>query len=338
MPIRSNTSRSKELDVVKFAFRNDIPKLKKFLLENKNSGVYQSDGIYFKYGNIERLLTDFDWGYIPKYFPLDDIKEIYHLDGLSKNEKISLEIKFNLTKGILTSKSKADLLLLTENGVEIITFKDSTVAAKLGQVSSSINYANFTIRGGLFGNIPIVNVQVLSHYQTGLSKDQFLKLQQRDKDLAYFKNNFPEDWKVFVLDSLKDSVDQLKNLGQALISNKEVFLEFISKTLFGQSEIPSCFKIIFGDVMISSELIGKFFKSEGYKIICEEYNTSNKFSLIVSLEINSIKYGITKIEPAFDGARVNVSQTKGIIYYFQQFPSKELHIWQLLKDIPKYIV
>ena len=338
MPIRSNNSRSKELDVVKFVFSNEISNLKKFLYENQNSGEYQSNGIYFKYGKIERLLLDLDWEHIPESFPLDNIKEIYHLDGISKSEKLLLEIKFKLSEGILTSKSKADLLILTANGIEIITYKDSSVAAKLGQVSSLINYANISIRGGLFGNIPIVNIPVISHLQTGLSHDQFIKLQQRDKDLAFFKQNFPHDWDLFVRASMQESIDQLKILGHALTINKEVFLEFISKTLFGQNEIPSCFKIIFGDVMISSEMVAKFFKTGDYKIICKEYNTPRKFSLIVSLEINSIEYGITKIEPAFDGARVNVSQTKGIIYYFQQFPNKGLHVWQLLKDIPKYIV
>ena len=202
---------------------------------------------------------------LPKNY--DNILEIYHLDGISKSEKLLLEIKFQLSEGILTSKRKADLLILTANGIEIITYKDSSVAAKLGQVSSLINYANISIRGGLFGNIPLVNIPVVSHLQTGLSHDQFIKLQQRDKDLAFFKQNFPHDWDLFVRASMQESIDQLKILGRALTINKEVFLEFISKTLFGQNEIPSCFKIIFGDVMISSEMVAKFFKTGVYKII-----------------------------------------------------------------------
>ena len=44
-----------------------------------------------------------------------------------------------------------------------------------------------------------------------------------------------------------------------------------------------------------------------------------KKSLLVSIKIKNQIYGLTKIEPSFDGWRDVVSQTKGIIFYFQEY-------------------
>jgi hypothetical protein len=105
--------------------------------------------------------------------------------------------------------------------------------------------------------------------------------------------------------------------------------------LFGTIDVPKDSGILINENIIMSDEIIKFFKYSSYTIECEYYNTENKFSLIIFLKFADVKYGITKIEPSFDGAKKNVSQTKGIIYYFQQYPNNTNHIWQLLKNISK---
>lgn len=333
MPARKNVSRSKELDIVKFVFKSDIPKLKSYLESNPNNDEYKVEDLSFKYGKIERLVQDIDWGYVPETFPITDIKVIYHLDGLDKNEKLLLEKKYKLPKGVLTSKSKADLLVITKDASEIITFKDSSKVAKLGQVSAKIEYGTATIEGGLLPPLPTIKHNVQSYTQTALSYEQFQKIDQNDKKLAYYKKNYPEKWNQYVELCLQNSKEQLIEFSKHILENNQVFIQFILKTLFGNSVIPENYKIIIGDKMISSQSLINFLFNGNYRVFCEEYYTENKFSLIINIQVNSVIYGVTKIEPAFDGSRDNVSQTKGIIFYFQQYSDSGKHIWDFLKDI-----
>jgi hypothetical protein len=64
---------------------------------------------------------------------------------------------------------------------------------------------------------------------------------------------------------------------------------------------------------------------------------SGKPSWFVRALVSNRRYLVTKIEPSFDGARPNVSQTKGVIYYFQEGSRYkgpgERSVWNLLADL-----
>ena len=72
------------------------------------------------------------------------------------------------------------------------------------------------------------------------------------------------------------------------------------------------------------KLRGEFRKAQG----------SGKLSLVIFAQDKSNKqYVVCKIEPGFDGGRPEVSQTKGVIYYFQE--GRQLHkptVWDLIED------
>lgn len=338
MAARKNTSRSKELDIVKHAFKNNLPAVKKYLKNNPRGGKLVDNDVVFEYGNIERLIPDMNWDIIPDNSLGEDAQHIYHLDGLGKDRKEEIENNYNLQKGILSGKCKADLLIIKLLGIDIVSYKDSSKIAKLGQVSASIVYNNVQLQGGLIFPIPEIDNAQITHNDTDLSPEQFEKLGNKDIKLAYFKKLDPATWNNYVQNCLDNAKLQLIKFSKVIQENKYSFISFISKTIYGQEQIPDNIKLIMNNYVIGSETVKYFFENCNYKILTHDHFTQNKFSLIVQIEINNKIYGITKIEPAFDGAKSNVSQTKGIIFYFQQYPAKGLHIWQLLKDIPQYIV
>jgi hypothetical protein len=76
-------------------------------------------------------------------------------------------------------------------------------------------------------------------------------------------------------------------------------------------------------------------KTKNFEIEIEEHRPRLKTSLIVWLIDDQKRYGITKIEPSFEGEGVNVDQTKGIIFHFQQHSENGNSYKDLLLDIAK---
>ena len=338
MKTRKNTSRSKELDIVIYSFRLEIEKFKKYITSNPGGGYYTSSNLFFKYGNIERLVDTINWDITDFKSPINDIVGIFHLDSISVNEKKSIENELSLQSGILTQKSKADILIVCKNSTLVLSFKDGTSVSKLGQVSTEMRYNNAILRGGLILPFPTpieILDKTIDYKNTDLSSSQFDKLNYKDKQSAYIKHNYKQKWSEYVTNTCDEAIEQLIRFGKVITKDKDSLIHFILITLFGRINVPSYFNILINDKIILSENIIEFIKNKSYSVICEHYRTEKKFSLIINIIIDDVKYGITKIEPAFDGARSNVSQTKGIIYYFQQYPNSGNHIWQLLKDISK---
>jgi hypothetical protein len=62
-----------------------------------------------------------------------------------------------------------------------------------------------------------------------------------------------------------------------------------------------------------------------------------KDSWLIYVTLSKKRYLVTKIEPSFDGHEANVSQTKGVIYYFQEGSgartAAEGSVWDLLSDV-----
>jgi len=64
---------------------------------------------------------------------------------------------------------------------------------------------------------------------------------------------------------------------------------------------------------------------------------SGKDSWVITARVGNRRYVICKIEPSFDGAKPEVSQTKGVIYYFQEGSGLRApadgSVWDLLSDV-----
>lgn len=336
--MRKNESRSKELDIVRYINRDKISDFKSYVISNPEGGEFVNDKKIFVYGNISRLLKDMKWDDPTGCFPINSSSlTIYHLDGINQNKKQELEQTYNLTPGSLSGKSKADIFIITPDKKYIFSFKDGQSVAKLGQVSAETTYGNASLIGGhglgscddllLMSDIPIT----ISN--TSLTFEQFSKLSDRDKRYAVVKHTNSKKWEEHVRRQVDLSVKQIQSFARDLTGNKNSFLEYILYTLFGMPNPPEYFNLLIGQKIIYSKVIIDFLLRTDYSLDFYNHKTDNKTSIVITLTYKSKTYGITKIEPSFDGANKKVSQTKGIIYYFQQFQVNGNTIWDLLKDI-----
>jgi hypothetical protein len=111
-------------------------------------------------------------------------------------------------------------------------------------------------------------------------------------------------------------------------SDRNCISQFILLTLVGESVALENFYIVFGQNFINTEKLLKNIETMDFKVESESYSSAGikkKESLIIWLVFPDRKYCLTKIEPAFDGGYdLRASQTKGIQYYFQQWPGKKL--------------
>jgi hypothetical protein len=116
--------------------------------------------------------------------------------------------------------------------------------------------------------------------------------------------------------------------------------EFIEKTFAGNLGNSENFYLVLGNTPIQFLSILKSIRKLSPKVSLEIHQPKNKTSLIINLELNGKIYSLTKIEPSFEGAGSKISQTKGIIYHFQQYPntSNSNHFKKLFFDISKKVV
>lgn len=334
--MRKNKSRSKELIFLKNIFKENLDSVKKYLEENPKKGTISYENKVFQYGDISRLLPYYDWEATPLDI-FEEIKEYYHLDTLKKDVKESIEKRYNMPKGILVGKSKADMLLIFEDQNKLVlSYKDSdSKATKLGQVSGSTFYKNAFLQGGFLiehENRTPPDIQ-FEDSNTGLSESQRKKLNIKHLELAYIKTQYPTYWNDYVCSNINKSKEILQKFGNTIKDDFESFITFINLTLFGIESPPPYFGIMMDDKIINSDQIYNFFTENLKSIEIKDFYTQNKYSLIIEMKTKIGDYYLCKIEPAFDGAKMGVSQTKGVIYYFQQYPTKGNHIWSLLKKI-----
>jgi hypothetical protein len=73
--------------------------------------------------------------------------------------------------------------------------------------------------------------------------------------------------------------------------------------------------------------------SNEFSLTTKMVETKSKKALIIEVTSNSGSYGLTRIEPSFEGDGLHVGQTKGLIYHFQQFPNAGNHYIKLFHDV-----
>ena len=337
---RSNNSRSKEFDII-FCYLRTPQILLDLIQSNPNGGIYEVDGIKIEYGGIARLVSSIEIANVDQPF---DISPVYiaHVDHLSKARKLKIEAEFNLIEGSISDQnSKVDILIIDSNNKPYyISFKDADSVTKLGQKSGEVLYKTAKLKGGLDLALPANSVPAVGQIlwnQTALKESQFEKLNAKDKEFAYYKNHFNVAWQKTVTGEMNKSKTQLIAFGQALKQDNNSLIDFIGQTFAGNLILSPDFYILLGSKPIFFKNILNKITEMNPEVITEEFNTPNKFSLIIGLKINCSKYYLTKIETAFDGADKKVSQTKGVIFYFQQYPNSSdgNHFKKLFIDIAK---
>lgn len=331
---RAYASRAREFDQI-FGCLTHPQSLMDAIAANPTSVDLELEGIRFECGNVGRLLPDIQvdtaaWphSWKPTY--------ISHLDSVSATRKKEIEVQFNLRSGSITSpQRKADLLFIDEKGKpHYISFKDTDKPCKLGQVSRSEKYLKANLGGGHLVDLPeglIPNDIVWS--DTYFSEEKFNKLGTRDKQYAYLKQNRPDDWRRIVEVSLEVAYSQLACFGLSLEFDRSSFIEFLGKTLAGNLRDSSDFYLALGSETIHFTELMMRLRSSEFTLSTKMVETKSKKALIIEVNSNSGSYGLTRIEPSFEGDGLHVGQTKGIIYHFQQFPNAGNHYIKLFLDV-----
>lgn len=330
---RKNKSRSLELNVL-VSYCPDAHNLVAELTSKNSGGVFSVSGTVFEWGEISRLLPEFDAKVT--FVPMElDPKYVYHLDGLGSKRKREIENLHNLPESSLI-KGKADVLVVDAQGnTKYLSVKDGSVPAKLGQKSAKTSYGTAVLEGGL-GQLEAQQVpSTINWTDTKLSEAQFQKISNADRRLAYIKSHQRAKWDGLVKSRMADAISNLKQFGSTLKSDKSSLGAFVEDTLVGVTGISSKFFIVRNDeAFLVSDILNLV---QDASLVVKDYNTENKYSLILELVLDDRTYGLTKIEPAFEGLAEKVSQTKGIIFHFQQYknPASGLGFSDFLTEIGK---
>lgn len=353
---RSNRSRAEELKFMAGLLASPLHLVGEFEL-NPLNGRVNLEGIEFEWGNIATIAKELkphnlqtNSNAILRLNP----KYVCHLDNLNKKQEEYIINKFRISTDSLSFfKNKADLLVVnSENKIIYISVKDDLSDSKLGQVCNK-EYGKAQLIGGFEGvdlssfGIP----QEISFEDTYLNESQWMKLggKKKSKECAFVKRQYPEAWKNLVDDRIEASYRCLEKFSTDISNDRESLAEFLLKTLVGVAADLDNYFLSIGENLIDIHRMLTEFKSLEFTVEIEWYQSNTvrqKRSLIIWIVFPDRRYGLTKIEPAFDGGYdLHASQTKGIIYYFQQWPiSKkrnvvanefDLNYKNLLLDISK---
>ena len=334
---RKTRSRAKEFDLV-FSFLTAPKSLSSFIKSNPTGGRPELEGITFEYGDISRHLKFLNPSKLNNPFGVTP-KFVCHLDNVNADRKREIETQFNLAPTSISSNQvKADLFFVDQTGKPFyVSVKDIEEPSKLGQVSREIRYGKAALHGGLSGvNLPQNKIPPeISYRQTSLTEKRFRNLTVADQRFSFYKKNFANDWRVIVDESKLHALDQARQFAQTLKEDRNSLINFLGTTLAGNLHDSDNFYLLFGENVVNFTKAMNILKTEHFEIEIEEHKPRLKTSLIIWLKTSKQKYGITKIEPSFEGEGLKVDQTKGIIFHFQQHGDSQNSYKDLLLDITK---
>ena len=326
-----NNSRAEELKFMARFLTNPLLLLLAFEAE-PNGGSVTLEGINFEWGNVSGLISALKnrelYTHESKFLDLNP-KHIYHLDNLSSHQERSIIETFNIRPEALSFQTnKADVLLVNmANQVTYVSVKDEMGLTKLGQVANK-EYGSARLTGG-FTAIELDRFHYpddISYGDTWLEEEQWKKLSLKDRKCAFLKRQHPHEWDLIVEDGLSAAYECLNEFATKIRDDRNSICQFILLTLVGQSVSQESFFIVFGSQIIDIQRLLGNIKTLDFEVRSEQYvsqGKKHKKSLIIWLEFPTRKYCLTKIEPAFDGGfDIKASQTKGIQYYFQHWPTK----------------
>jgi hypothetical protein len=352
---RSNKSRAEELKFMASFLVSPLNLFDEFE-HNPLSGQVNLEGIDFEWGNIANIAKELKTQYFESNSgKLQRLNPTYicHLDNLSKKQEEYIVNRFKISTDSLSfSKNKADLLIVNkEDKVIYVSVKDEVGDSKLGQVCNK-EYGKARLVGGFEGvDLSVFGIpKEISRQDTFLEESQWLKLygKKKHKECAYVKKRHPEAWIDLVDNRIEAAYQCLEKFSADIGNDRESLAEFLLKTFVGVAADLDNYFLSLGENLIDIHKMLTNLKNLDFKVETEWYQSNTKRqkrSLIIWIVFPDRRYGLTKIEPAFDGGYdLHASQTKGIIYYFQQWPiskknatrsNVDLNYKNLLLDISK---
>ena len=327
---RSKSSRAEEIKFMA-GFLTQPESLIRAIEAEPKGGGEELEGINFVWGNVTNMIPSLNTRpphtHDSKFLKLNP-KYVFHLDNLSSKQQQFIVGNYNIELDSFSSrKNKADILLVDNSGqVTYISVKDEFGLTKLGQVANR-EYGLAKLTGG-FTAIELDRFdypEEISYLDTWLSEEQWQTIEKKDRECAFLKRQYPDEWDLIVENSLNNAYECLKEFASNIGRDRNSICQFILLTLVGQSVSHENFYIVFGNQMIDIQRLLTNIRTMDFEVKSEQYishGKKHKESLIIWLQFPNRRYCLTKIEPAFDGGRGTVRQTKGIQFYFQHWPQK----------------
>ena len=366
---RLNTSRSLELLVIA-ANLNSMPSelevngLISAFQTHPMGGTHTTGlGTSVHWGNIQRLVQDLiplrreelastlSRIALPRSSPP---RFLVHLDSFRK--ATALPASEFVIPTVARVKGKADILIAEADCIRELSVKDSSVGeSKLGQQSKRETY-NFsgsahTLSGGfhftsLQDRLQIIKGSVdLNIRPTSLSEDQWGRLNNEQyRILAIAKDSDPVEWDSFVAAAEIEAAQELDSFLEAAFprvsnSHGRHLADILAHRLIdGETEGHDEWIVSQQGAFRLDSAIAYLAQLTDVRVDWERRSSrTGKPSWFVYAVVSSNRYLITKIEPSFEGKRRGVSQTKGIIYHFQEGSRNrapgEGSVWTLLADL-----
>jgi hypothetical protein len=371
--VRSNTARAAELiaaaiNCVSGSNASEIEQVfHEFRLRPEGGSYRHKTGSTLVWGDINRLVA-----FLPEVrdVSLKDLAGQYlvpssgtrqfviHIDSFRSSARDSLVLPTDVQGLLGRSLGKADLLLVDEQSVVKLSVKQpDSKEVKLGQQSASETYeflpVKFTLSGGKnFVGMNRAVAKLTSRLKeelirpNALTADKWGKLAKSPEQqrLAIVKSSWPSEWAVIVSSANHDARqsldafltaafpsshrDHARNLGEIL---RHRLLG--SATGAGQMWITSKAGPYRLDEAINNLSAISGLRAEWTR----RASGKGKDSWLIHVTLFKKRYLVSKIEPSFDGDAAHVSQTKGVIYYFQEGSgaraAAEGSVWDLLSDV-----
>jgi len=336
--VRRSTARASELLFIARHSVNPDTVLREFR-HAPYGGTFYDGRITFEWGNIKSLVSGRTHKGARTVNVTTNAVDIYHLDRLKNVRRQEIERSHSLKPGSITgslSNSKADVLIVDGKGKPFfVSFKEIEGQAKLGQLSADTTYGAATLDGGIDDldtkALPIPTS--FDHRSTSLSAESFARISAKDQKLAYFKRNHSSEWRKYVDRRTSEAAIQLREFARVLCDDRDSFIEFFGTTFAGSLRNSPDFFIVIGDELIQlHEVLNKLRSARWHVTTCDA-STPKKHAILLTVCDATSTYTLTRIEQSFEGSRSKVSQTKGIVYHFQQHPKRGLNYKRLLLDL-----
>jgi hypothetical protein len=367
---RKNTSRAEELicAATNCVVGPDLDGINIILgqfSQHPSGGTYEhTNGTRLVWGNVERLLgstghtqiADVGRAIVQYQLPRSQPPRYVVLMDSLLNGATTLTGVSDQAMAILKNvKGKADLTVIEDDVIRELSVKRPNLTeVKLGQQSRREDYqfrsSVSTLSGGK--NLPNLR-EAMSDLTRGLgeisrpnslTEYQWGRLTEDDKRLAAAKQLFPDQWKEIVRHAMTDAGAELDSfLTDALPTNEQEHSYnlgvLLSHRLIGGMTEGHEEWITSAHGPFRLELaIQKLADTSALRATwSRQPSKSGKDSWVITARVGNRRYVICKIEPSFDGAKPEVSQTKGVIYYFQEGSGLRApadgSVWDLLSDV-----
>ena len=332
----------------------------------RGSSFKFTNGTTLVWGNIERLIAaqghvqiaDISDAVQQYKLPRDEPPQyVILMDSYKNSHPNEVKIDPSALRILSLVKGKADLTVIEQTEVREVSIKrQESKEVKLGQQSRREEYEFMPRPVELIGGKGLKSIQEGLQKITSIPKNgnrpmviddlQWARMSDDNKLLSLIKNNHAAEWQRLVANSMCEAGQQLDRfLGAAFHVDRSLHARnlgvLLSHRLIGG--------ITEGHEEWMTSRLGPFrldlaldevTRNTGVTVEWSRRpSRSGKDSWVITATLSGKRYVVCKIEPSFDGAKPHVSQTMGVIYYFQEGSqvrtATDGSVWDLLSAVKR---